>query len=162
MAISIVAHPNGPTVTTRGLPDIGSQLDAIPHSLYRISFPDIPLRPGVAARTATGNAITCVGSFAATIDWLADDGLSRPVATTLYVLEDLQQPVLCSETQRKLSMLHTKYPQARINHISSTSTAQPSEEQKKADLSSLMAEVPRVFDGVCRVMSGPPCRFVLK
>jgi hypothetical protein len=162
VAISIVAHPNGPTVNTRGLPDTGSQLDAIPHSLYRISFPDIPLRPGVAARTAIGNAITCVGSLAATIDWLADDGLSRTVATTLYELEDLQQPVLCSETQRKLGMLHTKYPHARINHISSTSTSQPSEEQKKEDLSSLMAEVPRVFDGVFRVMSGPPCRFVLK
>jgi hypothetical protein len=83
VAISIVAHPNGPTVTTRGLPDTGSQLDAIPHSLDRISFPDIPLRPGVAAHTATGNAITCVGSFASTVDGLADDGVSRPVATSL-------------------------------------------------------------------------------
>jgi hypothetical protein len=59
-------------------------------------------------------------------------------------------------------MLHSKYPHARINHISSTSTFQPSEEQKKADLSFLMAEVPRVFDGVCRVMTGPPCHFFLK
>jgi hypothetical protein len=40
VAISIVAHPNGPTVTTRGLPDTGSQPDANQHSLYRISFPD--------------------------------------------------------------------------------------------------------------------------
>ena len=81
VAISVMAHPNGPTVSIQVLPDTGSQLDAIPHSLYVISFPDVPLRPGVAARTATGNAITCVGSFAATIDWLADDGVSRPVTT---------------------------------------------------------------------------------
>jgi hypothetical protein len=79
VAISVVAHPNGPTVTIQGLPDTVSQLDAIPHSLYQISFPDIPLRPGVAACTATGKAITSVGSFAATIDWLVDDWLSRPV-----------------------------------------------------------------------------------
>ncbi len=59
-------------------------------------------------------------------------------------------------------MLHTKYSHARINNISSTSTYQPSEEQKKADLVTLMAEVPRVFDGVCRVMNGPPCHFFLK
>jgi hypothetical protein len=59
-------------------------------------------------------------------------------------------------------MLHTKYPHACINHISSTSTYQPPEEQKKADLASLMAEVPRVFDGVCRVITGPPCHFFLK
>jgi hypothetical protein len=60
VAISVVVHPNGPTVTIQELPDTGSQLDAIPHSLYRISFPYIPLRPGVAACNATGNAITCV------------------------------------------------------------------------------------------------------
>ena len=92
----------------------------------------------------------------------AEDGLSRPVTTTLYILEDLQRPVLCSKTQRKLGMLHTKYPHARINHISSTPTSQPSEEQKKADLASLMGEVPLVFDGVCRVMTGPPCHLFLK
>nr|CAH0109788.1 unnamed protein product [Daphnia galeata] len=162
VAISVVVHPNGPTVTIQELPDTGSQLDAIPHSLYRISFPDIPLRPGVAACNATGNAITCVESFAATIDWLADDGLSRPVTTTLYVLEDLQQPVLCSEIQRKLGMLHSKYPHPHINQISSTQTYQPSEEQKKADLASLMAEIPRVFDGVCRVMTGPHLPFLFQ
>jgi hypothetical protein len=93
---------------------------------------------------------------------LLADGVSREVATILYVLEDLQQPVLCSETQRKLGMLHTKYPHARINHITSRPTFQPSEAQKVADLASLMAEVPRVFDGVCRVIAGPPCHFVLK
>ncbi len=78
VAISVVAHPNGLTVTIQVLPDTGSQLDAIPHSLYRTSFPDVPLRPGVAARTAIGNAITCVGSFVETIDWLADDGYPVP------------------------------------------------------------------------------------
>ena len=60
VAISVVAHPNGPTVSIQVLPDTGSQLDAIPHSLYHTSFPNVSLRPGVAARTATGNAITCV------------------------------------------------------------------------------------------------------
>jgi hypothetical protein len=59
-------------------------------------------------------------------------------------------------------MLHIKYPHARINHITSRPTFQPSEAQKEADLATLMAEVPRVFDGVCRVMAGPPCHFVLK
>jgi hypothetical protein len=37
MAISVAAHPNGPTVTIQGPPDTGSQLEAIPHSPYRIS-----------------------------------------------------------------------------------------------------------------------------
>ena len=59
-------------------------------------------------------------------------------------------------------MLHIKYPHARINHITSRPTFQPSEAQKEADLESLMAEVQRVFDGVCRVMAGPLCHFVLK
>ena len=134
----------------------------MPTNTRSTAFHSQILRPGVAARTATGNAITCVRSFAATVDWLADDGVSRPVATTLYVLENLQQPVLCSETQRKLGMLRIKYPHARINHITSRPTFQPSEAQKEADLATLMAEVPRVFDGVCRVMAGPPCHFVLK
>jgi hypothetical protein len=84
VTISIVAHPNGPTVTTRGLPDTGSQLDAIPHSLYHISLPDIPLRPGVAARTATGNAITCVGSFAATVYWLTGCPARSPPSYTCW------------------------------------------------------------------------------
>ena len=44
VAISVVADPNGPTVIIQGLPYTESQLDAIPHSLYRISFPYISLR----------------------------------------------------------------------------------------------------------------------
>ena len=153
--IKLSTSPHGQACTTRALPDTGSQLDAIPQSLYQSSFSDIPLLPGATARTAIGNAINCLGSFSATIDWTADDGISYPIVTTLHVLEDLQQTVLCSATQRKLGMLHTKYPHARINTISSTPSHQPSDAQKEADLSSLMAEFPRVFDGVCRVMTGP-------
>lgn len=147
---------------TRALPDTGSQLDGIPHSLYNSSFADIILRPGVTAHSATGNAINCLGSFNATIVWTADDGSSRPITSTFYVLEDLKQTVLCSATQRKLGMLHNKYPHSRVNNISSTPLFHPSEAQKEEDLKNLMAEFPQVFDGVCRIMTSPPCHFVLK
>lgn len=58
-------------------------------------------------------------------------------------------------------MLHDSYPHARVNHISSSDLLIPSDAQKEADLASLMAEFPKVFDGVCRIMDGPPCHFVL-
>ncbi|KZR99362.1 Uncharacterized protein APZ42_004799, partial [Daphnia magna] len=103
--IQIAALPNGPTFSTRGLPDTGSQLDAISHSMYQASFANIPLIPGAQACMAIGSAIKCLGAFKATIDWMADDGISRPVPSTIHVLENLQQPVLCTATQRRLGML---------------------------------------------------------
>ena len=157
--IQIAALPNGPTLCTKGLPDTGSQLDAIPHSMYHTSFANIPLLPGAQA---FGSEINCLGSFKATIDWKADDGISRPVPTTIHVLENLQQPVLCTATQRNLGMLPVKYPHARLHSISADYQFEPSESQKETDLAAIMAEVPRVFDGVCRIMAGPPCHLALK
>jgi hypothetical protein len=43
--IQIAALPNGLTLRTQGLPDTGSQLDAIPHSMYQSSFANTPLLP---------------------------------------------------------------------------------------------------------------------
>jgi hypothetical protein len=55
-------------------------------------------------------------------------------------------------------MVHDGYPKAKVN----TLKHHPSPTKKKADLAGLMDEHPRVFDGVCRVMSGPPYHFSLK
>ena len=55
------------------------------------------------------------GTFAAVIDWPSDDGNSRPVSVTVHVLENLQQPVLCTATERLLGMLHDGYLHARVN-----------------------------------------------
>ena len=160
--VTIRTGPTNPPVTITALPDTGSQLDAIPQSLYRHQFSDVPLRPSAAAKTAIGNTINCLGSFTATIDWAADDDTSRPAAAVIRVLEDLQQAVLCSDTQRLLGMLHDDYPHARVNHISPAHSVDPSTTEKEADLAALMAEFPTVFDGICRVMDGPPCHFVLR
>jgi hypothetical protein len=65
--------------------------------------------------------------------------------TTIRVLENLQQPVLCSATQRQLGILHDSYPQARINQLSSPTSPYPSDAQKEANLTSLMAEFPKIF-----------------
>jgi hypothetical protein len=62
------------------------------------------------------------------------------VETTIHVLENLQQPVLCSTTQRQQGILHDSYPQARINQLSSPTPPYPSDAQKEANLTSLMAE----------------------
>ena len=73
----------------------------------------------------------------------------------------LMTPVLCTATQRQLGMLHDGYPHARVNQLSTMVSPMPTATQKQADLESIMADFPKVFDGVCRVMDGPPCHFVL-
>ena len=161
VSITISASPNSDPVTLRALPDTGSQLDAIPLSTYQSEFAGIVLSPSGAAKTATGSTINCPGTFAAVIDWPSDDGTSRPVSVTVHVLENLQQPVLCTATQRQLGMLHDGYPHARINQLTTLTSPLPTSAQKQADLESIMADFPKVFDGVCRVMDGPPCHFVL-
>jgi hypothetical protein len=55
-------------------------------------------------------------------------------------------------------MIHDGYSLARVNQVYSRSTAT----QMKKNLDQLMAEHPRVFDGVCRIMTRPPCYFHLK
>lgn len=55
-------------------------------------------------------------------------------------------------------MVHDGYPRAKVSVLRSHLLLA----KKKTDLSGLMDEYPHVFDGICRVMSGPPCPFSLK
>lgn len=146
-------------VTVMALPDTGADLDAIPESYYAQKFGNVPLRKGVQPVTAVGSPIVSLGVFCATIDWVSNDKVSRPVNTTIHVLRDLKQPVLSKCSQQELGMLPLGYPHARINVVTN---ATPSDDRKKADLSQLMNERPSIFDGECRPMAGPPCRFHLK
>lgn len=86
VGITITACPNAQPFTTSALPDTGSHLDAIPLTLFQALIPDVRLKPGVMARTAIGSEIKCLGSFLATVDWQANDGICRSVTTTFYVL----------------------------------------------------------------------------
>jgi hypothetical protein len=121
-------------------------------------FRNVPLRPSSAAQTATGRPIPCMGTFQATIDWPEDINSSSPALTTVHVLKKLKQAVICTKKQQKLGMIHDGYPLARVNQVYSRSTAT----QMKKDLDQLMTEHPRVFDGVCRIMTRPPCYFTSK
>jgi hypothetical protein len=86
VTISIKARGE-PATKIRTLPDTGSTLDAIPPSVYHRQFQDVPLDVGIHAETATGNHIKSLGSFQAQIDWKANDGSSRPIQSTVHVLE---------------------------------------------------------------------------
>ena len=112
------------------------------------------------AETATGNPIKSLGSFTASVDWGADDGKSRPVKSTIHVLEDLIQPVLSKETQLKIGMIPPDYPHTRVQKIQQR--GHPSEDQKTADLDKLIAEHPKVFDGICRKMDCEPVHLTLR
>jgi hypothetical protein len=140
------------------LADTGSQIDAIPEETYMIHFHNVPLRPSSAAQTATESPIPCMGTFQATIDWPKDINPSSPELTTVHVLKKLKQAVICTKTQQKLGMIYDGYFLARVNQV----YTRPTPKQMKKDFDQLMAEHPRVFDGVCRIMTGPPCHFHLK
>jgi hypothetical protein len=101
-------------------------------------------------------------AFTVKINLTGDGETPHPVTTLIHVLESLQQAVISSASQRELDMLHDGYPHSRENSVTSQGVADPSPAQREADLEALMAECRKVFDGVCRVMKGPPCHFVLK
>ncbi|KZR98351.1 Uncharacterized protein APZ42_006273, partial [Daphnia magna] len=157
VTVSITARVE-PATEVRTLPDTGSTLDAIPPSVYHRQFQDVPLDAGIHAETATGNHIKSLGSFQAQVDWKANDGSSRPVQSTVHVLENLRQPVLSKTTQQKLGMIPVDYPKVRVHQVSIT---HPSDEQIARDLSELMAERPKKFDGICRVMDCEPVHLTL-
>ena len=117
------------------------------------------LDAGIQAETAIGNRIKSLGSFKASVDWAANDGASRPVESTVHVLEDLKQPVLSKSTQQQLGMIPAGYPNVRIQQVTAT---RPSDKQKAADLAKLMADHPKVFDGVCREMDCEPVHLTLR
>ena len=144
------------------LPDSGASIDAIPVDLYRRHFKDIPLSShGPKAVTATGSSITSLGQFHASLVWASSS--SGPVATSIHVLQDLQQPVVSKETQKKLGMLPAQYPHTCVlASIPSSESSVPESPVIQSTLIGLMSEVPSIFDGVCRPMRGAPCHFQLK
>jgi hypothetical protein len=158
VTVSIKARGE-PATEVRTLPDTGSTLDAIPPSVYYRQFQDVPLDAVIHVETATGNHIKSLGSFQAQVDWKADDGSSRPVQSTIHVLENLRQPVLSKTTQQKLGMIPVDYPNVRVHQVS---TAHPLDEQTPRDMSKLIAERPKVFDDVCRVMDCEPVHLTLR
>ena len=127
--------------------------------MYRRHFPEVPLDTGIHAETATGGHIKSLGSFQAHVDWKANDGSSRPVQSTVHVLEDLRQPVLSKSTQQQLGMIPIDYPNARVHQVA---VVRPSDEQRAKDLAKLMAEHPKVFDGVCKEMNCEPVHLTLR
>ena len=155
VTLSVTALSNEKQRAVKVLPDTGSTLDAVPASLYQQLFSDVQLQAGPTARTATGGNIRSLGSFSAAVDWKADDGVSRPVTTTIHVLVDLEQPVLSKATQKKLGMIAHGYPHVRVHQVSAV-TSMPSEALKSKDLQAIIDEFPKVFDGVCRVMKCAP------
>ena len=160
--VSISPVGGSSTVVLSALPDSGASIDGIPAGMYWDRFKNTPLSNGtVKVVTATGSPITSVGNFRASILW--HDGHGAPVPTVFHVLQDLQQPVISKGTQKKLGMLHAEYPHpCLVATVSPPSVppVQPSVQQSK--LSELMAEYPSIFDGICRPMRGPPCRFTVK
>jgi hypothetical protein len=158
VTVSIKARGE-PATGLRTLPDTGSTLDAIPPSVYHHQFQDVQFDAGIHAKTATGNHIKSLGSFQAQVDWKANDRSSRPVQSTVQVLENLRQPLLSKTTQQKWGMIPVHYPNVRVHQVS---TARPSDEQTARDLSKLMVERPKVFDGVCRVMDCEPVHLTLR
>ena len=159
--VTISITPDGGEATdVNTLPDTGSMLDAIPSSIYHQQFSDVELCTGVNAETATGTTIKSLGSFAASVDWDAHDGVSRPVTSNIHVLENLTQAVLSKSTQQKLGMIPSEYPHTRVQQVKPFS--RPSEEQRATDLAKLISDHPKVFDGVCRTMDCEPVHLNLR
>lgn len=158
-----ITSSTGKSIVTSALPDTGAQIDAIPSVLYHKSFSSVPLQPSASAETATGTAITCEGTFSATLDWRAGDHIQQPINTTIHILKDLKQPVISKATQVKLGMLSPEYPHTRTPRSTvATMSAAPTEQTKQQDLAVLKELFPKVFDGVCRPMKGKPCHLTVR
>lgn len=93
------------------------------------------------------------------------------MSSTVHVLCGLKQPVLSKSSQIALGILHADYPhhhfalvavEQRVRLPSPVLDPPPSDTIRDADLKSLIAEFPAIFDGVCRPMTGPVCHFKLK
>ena len=128
-----ISPRRGPTTRVKlsSLPDSGAEIDAIPTTAFAKYFSGVPLHRDIQPETAVGSPIISIGAFRATIDWVAGDGVSRPVDTTIHVLQDLKQPVISKRTQLALGMLPSGYPHRRVDQMAAAappgekSTQQP-------------------------------------
>ncbi|KZS18271.1 Uncharacterized protein APZ42_015591 [Daphnia magna] len=145
-------------VVVHALPDTGADIDAIPESLYMQKFSSVSLRKGIQPVTAVGSPIVNVGVFSTLIEWTTNEKNSCSLSTDVHVLRELKQPVLSKKSQQALGMLPSGYPRIRVGSVAHTP---PSASQQQADLRQLMSEQPKIFDGTCRPMTGPPCHFQL-
>ncbi|XP_057368277.1 uncharacterized protein K02A2.6-like [Daphnia carinata] len=160
--IGITPVYGGAKYLIRMLPDTGASIDAIPARLYLSQFNDVPLSShGAEAVTATGAPIASLGQFQASLVWA--NSSSSPVATSIHVLQELQQPVISKATQKRFGMLPAQYPHAcMLAALTLPQAEHPAAPDVQSTLNELMAEVPSIFDGVCRPMLGSPCHFRLK
>lgn len=167
--------PNGSTssaVSLMTLPDTGAEIDAIPASIFRQHFSRIPLSAaGSRTVTATGSNIVSLGTFRASLSWPSMQRHPRPTSSIIHVLCGLKQPALSKSSQIALGILPSDYPhrhfdlvaiEQRDRHSAPVIDSPPSDTVRQADLESLLAEFPAIFDGVCRPMTGPVCHFKLK
>ena len=162
-----------PAVSLMVLPDTGAEIDAIPATIFRQHFSRIPLSvAGSRTTTATGSNIISLGTFRVKLSWPSTLLHRPPTLSTIHVLCGLKQPVLSKASQIALGMLPTDYPHRRFalleikGHLPSPAqslgNSPPSTTTRQADLDSLLAAFPTIFDGVCRPMTGPVCHFKLK
>jgi hypothetical protein len=160
--LGVVPASSNSTIFIRVLPDSGASIDAIPAAKFWSHFKHVQLIDGGPnAVTATGAAISSLGHFPASLSW--SSGSSLPVATTIHVLRDLQQPVLSKASQKQFGMLPAQYPHSCVLAavMPPPLPASTQIDDVMATLHVLMAECPLIFDGVCRPMRGPPCHFQL-
>ena len=150
------------TIFIRVLPDSGASIDAIPAAIFWSHFKHIPhIDGGPNAVTATcGYFFTW--SFSGHVVMV--QRIIPPVATTIHVLRDLQQPVLSKASQKLFGMLPAQYPHS---YVLAAVMPPPLPASTPIDdviptLRVLMEECLLIFDGVCRPMRGPPCHFQLK
>lgn len=167
--------PDGSTsfaVSLMVLPDTGAEIDAIPASVFRQHFPHISLSSaGSRTVTATGSHIVSLGTFRASLSWPILQRCHPPMSSTVHVLCGLKPPVLSKSSQIALGILHADYPhrhfalvavEQRVHFPSPVLDPPPSDTIRDADLKSLIAAFPAIFDGICRPMTGPVFHFKLK
>ena len=161
------------------LPDSGAEIDAIPSPTFKKFFDGTRLQRASSPETATGTKIRSDGTFQAKLTWNANAAdLQSTIHTTIHVLQDLQQPVLSTRSMKALGMLHSGFPHIRVNEIKINTANFPrllsrempcsgvaliitAATNKERDLEKRMSDFKIIFDGECRPMNGPPCRFEL-
>ena len=144
-----VVTQSGRSVTVEAIPDTGADVSAAgPEILALLGESTLNLMSSSETpQSADGSEMTVLGSMPVTVS-LGD----QSTKTQIFVIKNLQGVLLSWEATRDLAIVPRDYPK-QIHRIDGQAKEATSTKQRSTR-EQLIAEFPRVFDGVLRVMPG--------
>jgi len=157
----LVKGPNQSSVEVEALPDTGANVSAFPEKI----LPELKVRKCELAKeirrpvAANGMPLETVGALPCTVK--LGDLESRVDA---FIIKDLKKPILSMQVLKDLHLIPSGFPFEQVSSVEGEAAVLSQTKVELGcgpELDTIASKFPSVFDGRCKVMSGPQCHIEL-